>query len=248
MLASNSAGEYYGPIDPTTGAANTNTNGVELRMVETSERVNSIGASFDMAVDTVSVPVVIRGEFLYDAGEMQPVIDKLALSIGDLTNGLVMEEADFFKYVLGVDVTVMTNLLVSTQLIQFYNLDYVEENRSCTTQSTTLGSGLEFDCSKYTGDFSSLAVTNSLNKGDEVETFISFFLSKPFGPDVQHRWNNILIAENEGGYWNRFDVEYSFNDEMLGTLEYNRYWGDEDTTFGQFKDSSNLQLGLKYIF
>ena len=77
---------------------------------------------------------------------------------------------------------------------------------------------------------------------------MTFFLSKPFGSDVQHRWNNITIAENGGGYWNRFDVEYSFNDEMLGTLEWNKYWGDEDTTFGQFEDSSNLQLGFKFIF
>jgi hypothetical protein len=142
-----------------------------------------------------------------------------------------MEDADMFKYVLGVDLTVATNMLVSTQLIQFYNLDYIDE-----------------DNRRYTGDFSSMHLTNGMNKGDEVETFVSFFLSKPFGPDVQHRWNNIIIWENEGGYWNRFDVEYSFNDEMVGTIEYNKYWGDENTTFGQFEASSNLQLGFKYIF
>ncbi|MDJ0881096.1 MAG: RNA polymerase-associated protein rapA, partial [Gammaproteobacteria bacterium] len=155
------------------------------------------------------------------------------------------EEADFFKYVLGVDVTVMTNLLISTQLIQFLNLDYVDDKTDANGNPCT---GPSDNCGIYTGDFSSMSVDNSLNKGDEVETFISFFLSKPFGSDVQHRWNNITIAENGGGYWNRFDVEYSFNDEMLGTLEWNKYWGDEDTTFGQFEDSSNLQLGFKFIF
>jgi len=133
-------------------------------------------------------------------------------------------------YVLGVDVTVLTNLLVSTQLIQFFNLDYVDQP------------------GRYTGDFSTLHLTNGMNKGDEVETFVSFFLSKPFGDSYQHRWNNIIIAENGGGYWNRADMEYSFNDFFIGTAEANFYFGDEDTQFGQFEKSSNFQLGLKYLF
>jgi hypothetical protein len=211
---------------------------------ETMKRVNNLGASFDMALDTESVPVVLRGEFLYQQGAAAPVIDRNRLAIGDLVGALKMEEADYFKYVLGVDVTVLTNLLVSTQLIQMYNLDYVDQG----TDANGANCGATANCGRYTGDFSSMSLTNGLNKGDEVETFVSFFLSKPFGSDVQHRWNNILIAENGGGYWNRFDVEYSFNDEVVGTVEYNKYWGDEDTTFGQFENSSNLQLGLKYIF
>lgn len=216
----------------------------KLIFTETMERVNNLGASFDMALDTESVPVVLRGEFLYQVGAYAPVIDKSRLDIGDLTGALKMVETDYFKYVMGVDITVMTNLLISTQLIQMYNLDYVDEN----SDSGGNPCGSNTSCGRYTGDFSSMSLTNGLNKGDEVETFVSFFLSKPFGSDVQHRWNNILISENGGGYWNRFDVEYSFNDEMVGTVEYNKYWGDEDTTFGQFENSSNLQLGFKYIF
>ena len=27
----------------------------------------------------------------------------------------------------------------------------------------------------------------------------------------------------------------------------NMYWGDENTQFGQFENSSNIQVGLKYI-
>jgi hypothetical protein len=211
---------------------------------EELKRVNNLGGSFDMALDTDSVPVVLRGEFLYQAGAVAPVIDRNRLAIGDLTGGLKMEETDYFKYVMGVDITVMTNLLVSTQLIQMFNLDYVDEN----TNSSGAACGTTANCGRYTGDFSSMSLTNGLNKGDEIETFVSFFLSKPFGSDVQHRWNNIIIAENGGGYWNRFDVEYSFNDQMVGTVEYNKYWGDEDTTFGQFENSSNLQLGFKFIF
>ena len=206
-------------------------NPATLVFEESLNQVSTLGASFDTALDGTSIPTVIRGEFSHDVGTKQPVINLDELSIGNLTEALKMEDADMFKYVLGVDLTVATNMLVSTQLIQFYNLDYIDE-----------------DNRRYTGDFSSMHLTNGMNKGDEVETFVSFFLSKPFGPDVQHRWNNIIIWENEGGYWNRFDVEYSFNDEMVGTIEYNKYWGDENTTFGQFEASSNLQLGFKYIF
>lgn len=205
-------------------------NPATLVMEEKLQRINTIGFSFDSAIDTASIPVILRGEFSYDIGTKVPVINQEKLDYGDLAGGLKMEETDIFKYVLGVDVTVMSNLLVSTQLIQMYNLDYVDNDDS------------------YSGDFSSMHVTNGLNKGDEVETFVSFFLSKPFGDDGQHRWNNIIIAENGGGYWNRFDVEYGINDEMVGTIEINKYWGDEDTTFGQFEKSSNLQVGLKYLF
>ncbi len=218
-------------------------NPATLVFEEKLNRVSTIGASFDTAIDTESVPVVVRGEFSYDVGTKQPVIDKARLAIGDLTGALKMGDADMFKYVLGVDVTVLTNLMVSTQLIQFYNLDYINESKTCTAAS-----GVRFDCSRYTGDFSSMHLSNGLKKGDEVETFISFFLSKPFGSDGEHRWNNILIAENDGGYWDRFDIEYSFNDDMIGTIEFNKYWGDENTMFGQFEKSSNLQLGFKYIF
>jgi hypothetical protein len=207
-------------------------NPASLVFEEKLNRINTIGMSFDSAVDGFAVPMVLRGEFSYDVATKQPIIDLDELSIGNLTGALKMEDADMFKYVLGVDITVLTNMLVSTQLIQFFNLDYVDDNNS----------------RRYTGDFSSMHLTNGMKKGDEIETFVSVFLSKPFGSNVQHRWNNILIFENDGGYWNRFDVEYSINNDLIGLVEVNSYWGDENTMFGQFKDSSNLQLGLKYLF
>ncbi len=43
-------------------------------------------------------------------------------------------------------------------------------------------------------------------------------------------------------------MEYSFSDQLVGTAELNTYWGDENTTFGQFEESSNIQLGIKYLF
>ncbi len=243
ILLHNAAGQYYGAFDPTTGTWNTNTHGVVMVMEETRSRVHSIGASFDFGTQWGDTPVVLRGEFLYDKDEKQPVVDKRLLGIGDLTNALVMEDMDRFSYVLGVDITVMTNLLISGQFIQMINLDYVDEERTCTTQT-----GIRFDCSRYTADFSTVHLTNGLNQGWEYKEFYSLFFSKPFGESQLGRWNNITMYEDGGGWWNRFDVEYSFTDEWIGSAEINVYWGDENTTFGQFKESSNLQVGIKYLW
>ncbi len=242
-LLHNSAGQYYGAFDPTGGMGAYNPNPVTLRFTETLHRVNSIGSSFDYALDAGGLPIVLRGEFLYDRDDKQPVIYRHLLAHGALASSLVMEDADYFKYVLGVDVTVMTNLLVSGQFIQYRNLDYVEDKKTCTTQT-----GKQIDCSTYTGDFATLHLTNGLNQGYENKEFYSLFFSKPFGASQEHRWNNIFIFEEGGGKWNRFDVEYSFSDTVIGSVEWNNYWGDENTTFGQFKDSSNFQVGVKWLF
>lgn len=242
-LLRNRAGEYYGAFDPTGGMGSYNANPVKLRFTETLHRVHSIGSSFDYALDIGGLPTVLRGEFLYDGDDKQPVIYRHLLAHGALASSLVMEDADYFKYVLGVDVTVMTNLMVSGQFIQYRNLDYVEEKKTCTTQT-----GKKADCSTYTADFSTLHLGNGLNQGYENKEFYSLFLSKPFGASQEHRWNNIFIFEEGGGKWNRLDVEYSFSDTLIGSAEWNNYWGDEDTTFGQFKDSSSVQVGLKWLF
>jgi hypothetical protein len=59
--------------------------------------------------------------------------------------------------------------------------------------------------------------------------------------------NNIIIYEEGDGWWNRLDAEYSLSDELIVGGELNMYWGDEDTTFGQFNNSSNIQFTVKYI-
>ncbi|MEN8177371.1 MAG: RNA polymerase-associated protein rapA, partial [Pseudomonadota bacterium] len=133
--------------------------------------------------------------------------------------------------------------MVSGQFIQFRNLDFVDEERTCYTQT-----GAAYDCSRYTGDMAALHMSNGLQKAEENEEFYSLFFSKPFGDSQEHRWNNITIAEEGGGYWNRFDVEYSFTDTVIGSAEWNHYWGDENTLFGQFDEASNLQFGVKWIF
>lgn len=245
VLLRNEAGQYYGAANPTTGAtgdATHSTNGAVARFTESLNRIHSLGASFDYAMDTAFAPVVLRGEFLYQRDTLQPVVDKRLLAIGDLEGSLRMEEADMFKYVLGVDVTVLTNLLVSGQFIQFRNLDFEDQERGCTTQF-----GVGFDCSRYTADFASLHIDNGLNKGYKNKEFYSLFFSKPFGEAQLGRWNNITIYEDGDGWWNRFDVEYSFSDQLIVSGELNLYWGDQNTTFGQFADSSNVQLGIKYI-
>ena len=231
---------YYGAYDPTDPVGATLGAGApNLRFTETADRVHSLGGSFDFAVDSLDVPLVVRGEFLYDKDEKQAVVDKYLLGIGDLTGALTMQDADYFKYVIGADITVMTNLLISTQFIQFINLDYVDQSQTCANGA---------DCSRYTGDLATLNLSNGMQKAEEYKNFVSVFLSKPIGEDQLGRWNNITIWEKGGGWWNRLDAEYSVTDQFIVSGEWNHYFGDENTTFGQLENSSNLQVGFKYIF
>lgn len=225
--------------------------GCNLVFEETVHRVHNIGASFDTSIDKLSVPVVVRGEFLYQKDVRVPVIDRGELAIGNITEALKSEETDMFKYVIGVDFNIFTNLFVSAQFIQFINLDFIDEESARTSAINTRRAASNIpagDFRRYTGHLPTLHLDNGLNAGEEYENFISFFLSKPFGPSQEHRWNNIIIREERGGWWNRFDVEYTFSDKLLGTFEWNHYWGDENSMFGQFDKSSNLQAGVKYIF
>jgi len=221
------AGVAYGGEAPT------------LRFEHTVERAHNLGAAFDYGLDTKALgPIVLRGEFLYQKDVYSPVVDLAAMSIGDLPGALQMIEGDRFKYVLGVDVTALTNMMVSFQFIQDMNLDYID---GTSTAGTITGS-------RYTADFATMHMSNNFNKAEENKEFYSLFLSKPFGAEQQHRWNNIYMFEENGGNWNRFDVEYSFDDRLIGMFEYNAYWGDDNTQFGQLDNSSNVQVGIKYLF
>ena len=202
-----------------------------LRFEQAVKRAHNIGSALDYAVDTEQLgAVVLRGEFLYQKDVYQPVMNLDKLSIGDLVGALQMEKTNRLKYVLGADVTVLTNMMVSAQFIQDRNIDHVENGNH------------------YTADYATMHLTNGFQKAEKNKEFYSFFMSKPFGAEQQHRWNNIFMFEENGGKWNRADVEYSFSDEIIGSAEYNKYWGDENTQFGQLEKSSNFQLGLKYIF
>jgi hypothetical protein len=244
VLLRNSDGQYYGAVDPTFGGGAHTANPVELRFTERMQRSHNIGTSFDYGLETALLgPIVLRGEFLYQRDGRQPVVDNVLLGIGDLSNGLVMQKADMFKYVLGADITVLTNLLISPQFIQFRNLDYVNDTDTCVTQT-----GTAFDCSRYTADFPTMNPTNGLRRAEKNKEFYSLFFSKPFGPSQRGRWNNITIYEENGGWWNRLDLDWSFTDRLVGLAEWNHYWGDRNTTFGQFAKSSSVQVGLKYFF
>jgi len=196
----------------------------------------SMAGDYSFDTDTFGT-VVLRGEGVYTAGAKQPVIDKGRLAIGDLVDALTMEDQDRFRYVIGADVTALTDMMVSIQFIQERNLDYIN------TDGYSGVSGSR----KYTTDYATMHLSNGFQKAHENKEFYSVFLSKPFGESGNGRWNDILMLEEGGGRWNRFDVEYSLSNELVGTFEVNKYWGDTNTQFGQLENSSNIQVGLKYI-
>ena len=227
-LANNDVGFYTaGNYGGSAGAGKEAT----LQFSQEVKRVKQLGGSFDMAIETKGLgPIVIRGEALYTKDGYSPVMDKTRLAIGGLAGALTMRKADRFRYVLGVDITVLKNMLISTQFIQDRNLDYVD------------------DGSAYTADYATMHMTNGFKQAEKNKEFYSLFFSKPFGASGEHRWNNIFMFEENGGKWNRLDAEFSINDDTQITAEYNKYWGDENTQFGQLKNSSNIQVGLKYTF
>jgi hypothetical protein len=216
-----------------------------LEFSQEVKRVHNIGGSFDYGIDSAELgPVVLRGEFLYLKDTYTPVMDRGALSIGDLPAALSMRKGDRAKFVLGADITAMTNMMVSAQIIQDRNLDYVNDNTDWDGSSCTG----KLNCGVYTTDYATMHLTNGFNKAEKNKEFYSLFFSKPFGESGQHRWNNITMYEENGGKWNRFDIDYSIDDDTQATLEYNKYWGNENTQFGQLKNASNIQVGVKYSF
>jgi hypothetical protein len=249
--ANETAGAGEAPLDVTAAAPAT------LVFEETLEQSHNLGASFDYALDTSDSSWVLRGEFLYQKDAHVPVVDRGALSRGNLTEALKSEKADMFKYVLGADTTVLTDMMVSGQFIQFRNLDYVDQSATCSyntyqdagdNPATQAGMDtVTYACDRYTADQASMHLTNGLKKAEKNKEFYSLFFSKPFGESGEGRWNNIFIYEEGGGKWNRFDVEYGINDQLIGTFEVNKYFGDENTMFGQFENASNVQIGLKYL-
>jgi hypothetical protein len=205
-----------------------------LRFEQEVKRVVNIGGSFDTAIETeVLGPIVLRGEALYTKGAYAPIIDKTKLGYGDLPGALVMQKGDRAKIVLGADITALTNMMISAQFIQDSNLDFVD------------------GANRYTADYATMHLSNGFNKSIKDKNFYSLFFSKPFGASGEHRWNNITMLE-EGvggnGKWNRLDAEFSIDDDTQATVEFNKYWGNENTQFGQLEKSSNIQVGVKYSF
>ena len=226
----------------TVGGSVTADPGAVFVMEEKLNKITQIGGSFDTAIETATLgPVVIRGEALYQKGVMSPVVTRKDSTGADLNHGflvtaLKMQKGDRFKFVLGADMTALTNMMVSVQFIQDSNLDFVDTGTSSDTNW------------KYTADMATMHLTNNLNKGTKDKNFYSIFLSKPFGASGEHRWNNILMLEENGGKWNRLDAEFSIDDDTQATVEWNKYFGDENTQFGQLSKSSNIQVGVKFSF
>jgi len=219
-----------------------------LQFDQKVKRAQNLGGSFDMAIETEELgPVVVRGEALYQKGVYQPVMDKGALSIGDLPAALTMRKGDRFKYVLGADITALTNMMISAQFIQDRNLDYIDNNVDHDGSTVCAVD----NCGVYSTDYATMHMTNGFNKAIKDKNFYSLFFSKPFGASGEHRWNNITMLEegvNGNGKWNRLDAEFSIDDDTQATVEYNKYWGNPNTQFGQLEKSSNIQVGVKYSF
>ena len=203
-------------------------------------RVNTFGASFDYGLDTSFAPIVIRGEFVYDKGSKVPEVNLGKLAYGDIVGSMTMADADIFKYVIGADVTLGKNLFTSLQFMDTWNLDYVDK-----TEANLNGDNY----STFTANPATLSLTNGFKKAQEHQIMYTLFLSKPFLEGESLRVNNLFLYEQEdGGYWNRLDAEYSYSDDIVLTGEWNAYGGDKNGVFGQFEDMSNLQVGVKYIF
>jgi hypothetical protein len=242
ILKDNNGTTYASGLATTTGGATDSSHPI-LRYTQKVKRAHNIGGALDTAIETEALgSIVLRGEALYQKDVYSPIIDKAKLSIGDLVGALEMHKGDRFKYVLGADVTLLTNMMVSAQFIQDRDLDYIDETSIPDANNPNVSG------QRYTADRATMSMDNGFQKAEKNKEFYSLFMSKPFGAEQQHRWNNIFMYEENGGKWNRADVEYSFNDELIGSAEYNKYWGNENTQFGQLKNSTNLQLGLKYIF
>ena len=246
-----SADLYYGEFATGTGSGAGGADAAvsrvaNLEFTEKLNRIQNLGGSFDMAVETKGLgPVVIRGEGLYQKDVMTPILDRNKLGYGDLPGALQAVKGDYFKYVLGADITAMTNMMVSAQVIQIRNLDYVDNN---VDASGTACAATTSNCGVYSADSAVMHMSNNLQKAEENKEFYSLFFSKPFGASAEHRWNNIFMFEENGGKWNRLDAEFSIDDDTQAKVEYNKYWGNANTQFGQLEKSSNIQVGVKYSF
>ena len=204
-------------------------------------QVNTFGASFDYAIDTSFAPIVLRGEFVYDKGSKAPEVDLGKLAYGDLVGAMTMADADMFKYVIGADVTLGKNLFTSFQFMDTWNLDYRDEDVQYAGNSRNYG--------RFTANPATMALSNGFRKAQEHQIMYTLFFSKPFLESDSLRINNLFLLEQEdGGYWNRLDFEYSYSDNTILTAEWNKYGGDKYGVFGQFEAMSNVQVGAKFIF
>jgi len=149
-----------------------------------------------------------------------------------------------------LDITVLTNMMISGQFIQDNNLDFVDttttlaNNGAATFSTDVVGA-------RYTADMATMSIDNQYANAIKNKNFYSLFFSKPFGASGQNRWSNILMIEEgvgENGHWNRFDVDFGISDDVQATVEVNTYGGNTNTQFGQLDKSDNMQVGVKYSF
>jgi len=218
-------------------------NPATLVFTEKQHRINTIGGSFDYAIDNSFAPVIVRSEMVYDKDTLQPTVDLGKLAYGDVVGAFQNEKASFFNYVVGLDVTVMRNLFVSFQFMDKWNLDYKDGN------SDWKGTKGDKSYGKFTANPASMSLSNGFRKAERHQIAYTLFLSKPFLEGETLRLNNLFLLENQrGGYWDRFNLEYTYSDSIVLTAAVNQYGGDRYGVFGQFQNESNAQVGFKFIF
>lgn len=225
--------------------------GDDLTLVFTEQlhRVHSLGGSFDSQWDTRWGPIVLRGEVLLNTNDRQPVLDFGYAASGDLVAGLRSEQADYLRYVIGIDKTFLRNLFASVQFIQFINLDYLD---TTTAATDSLGAPLinpltDQSYRRVTADFPTVSLSNGLRAASRYQNFLSLYLATSTAHE-RLRLSNLLLASDDGGYWDQLQLSYEANDALTYTLESNIYFGAEDDIFGQFAKQSNLMLGVRYAF
>ena len=141
-------------------------NPVTLVLKEKNADITQTGGSFDTSFETAAFgPVVLRGEALYQQGVMTPIVDKAQMSIGNITEAFTAQAGDRFKYVLGLDITVLTNMMISAQIIGDNNLDYVDTtttfvNGQDTASNTTDEMQEDVVGARYTADMASMSMQN----------------------------------------------------------------------------------------
>ncbi len=239
---------YLYAYDPNSYVEISKKNGSEYKFTEKTNRVHNLGGMVSKVVNKDSLPIMLKGEFLYQKDVTTTIIDQSKCKNGggvaskiagskctgtgagdELDKMLTNQKGDAFKYVLGAN-TQIGNKMMGLQFIQMRNMDFVDE------------------LTRHTADRAVMTMDNGLKKALENRELYSFFIGGPFGQGMKHKWTNILIYEEGDGYWNRLSLDYNLQKDLMGTLQWNQYWGDENTQFGQFKDSSNVQAGLKKNF
>ena len=147
-----------------------------------------------------------------------------------------LDEKDQIGYMLGYDRWIYTDWLFSLQLWQNYILNADKSKNPYIW----LGAN-DFDWN--TGE-----ITNG--EIDPINTQFSAYVAHDgfFVGDTGHLEVFMLYNAMEGYWWSWNKFRYEYNDNISMAIGCNFYWGNKDSTLGQFRDNDNIFLEFKYAF